>query len=101
MPLPEKHAVCGDRLALAEAAAPALAAGADYVAPVPRQGVDPGLPLVVPAATVHAALASQPDPLLAPVGEVRRLPALVEGWVPPGLDEAVLRVRQGLFLLGP
>jgi len=33
-------------------------------------------------------------------GEVRRLVALVEVWVPPGLDEVVLRVGQGLLAFG-
>jgi hypothetical protein len=56
------------------------------------QGMDPSLPFVVPAAFVSAAWAAQPDGLVASVGVVARQLAQVLGWMPPGLDEVVLRM---------
>jgi len=101
VPLFGQPGVCGRGLALAEPMpAPAVAVGADYLAAVLRQIADLGLPLVHPAAPVGTAMAPQPDDLVAPEGEIRRLVALVEVWVPPGLDEAVLRVGQGLLAFG-
>jgi hypothetical protein len=46
----------------------------------------------VPAASVPAAWAEQPDGLFASVGEVARQLAQVLDWMPPGLDEVVLRM---------
>jgi len=100
VPLFRQPGVFGHGLALAKAAAFAFTAGADFAATRLGQVTNLGLPLVVPAAAVEAAWAPQPHPFLAPAGEVRRLVAQVEVWVPPGLDEAVLRVGQGLLAFG-
>jgi len=102
VPLLGQPGVCGHGLALAAAASPppALAVRTDDVPPVLGQAAGDGRPLVDPATAVDAARAAQPHLLAACVGEVRRLLALVEGWVPPGLDEVVLRVRQGLLSSG-
>jgi len=54
----------------------------------------------LPAAAVFAARAAQPDQAPAGVGDVARLLALVLVGVPPGLDEVIVRVRQG-FLAYP
>jgi len=69
---------------------------ADNVTAVSGQVTNLGLPLMVPV----AAVAAQPDPFIASVGEVRWLLAFVEGGVPTGLDEVVVRVSQGLLALG-
>jgi len=100
VPLFRQPGVFGHGLALAKAAAFAFTAGADFAATRLGQVTNLGLPLVVPAAAVEAAWAPQPHPFLAPAGEVRRLVAQVEVWVPPGLDEVVIQVGKGLFALG-
>jgi hypothetical protein len=54
---------------------------------------------MLPAASVLAPQAAHPHLLFALVSEVRRLPALVASGVPPGLDEVVVWVHQGLLAL--
>jgi hypothetical protein len=59
-----------------------------------RKTENPGLPFMMPAAFMDTAWASQPDPLMALMGEISRHLVQVEGWVPKALDELVVRVRQ-------
>jgi hypothetical protein len=72
---------------------------ADYVTPVFSQIVYPGLPFMLPAAFMYAAWAPQPDLFTAPMGEVNRHLAHVEGWVPHAVDELVIGVCQRLLPL--
>ena len=84
----------GATFALADAAAPALTAWADYVASTLSQIAHLGLPLMASPAPMLAALAAQPYLPLAAVNKVCRLHALVEGWVPHALDQRIVRVGQ-------
>jgi len=60
---------------------------------------NPGLPLVVPAASVEAAWAAQQDNSFALVGEVCRHSALVVAWGPHALYQVVIWVRQRFLAL--
>ena len=71
-----------------------VAIGENNLASFLCQLVNPGLPLMVPAAFMDAAWAAQPDSLSAAVGKIGRQLAQVEGWVPHALDKLVVRVRQ-------
>jgi len=93
MPLLGQPGVCSHRLALPEATRSAHTVWADCAAPKLGQVPALDVPLMAPTAAMLAAWTAQPDLLTACVGEVCRLHALVEVWVPPGLDEVVLRVR--------
>jgi len=97
VPLPGQPVVTGHRLALTEAATPAVTGGTDYVASISCHigchVSHPTFPFVVPSALVFAAWAAQPDDCTAGMGEVARHLAQALGGMPPGLDEVVLRVR--------
>jgi len=95
VPLPRQPGVCSHRLALTYSMSAPAERAADF-ASKSSQVINPGFPLMLLATPMCAPETAQPDLLHASMGEVRRLVALVEVWVPPGLDEVVLRVRQGL-----
>jgi len=78
----------------------AVAEGASKVAFPNCQVANYGLPLMVPAAFMDTTWAFQPDLLTAPVGEVTRQLAQVEGGVPHALNDLVFGVRQHFLSLG-
>ena len=82
----------------AESAAPALTKWADYATSPLSQLVWCGVPLMLSPASMPAAWAAQPDPLVVAMGEVFRLEAMVFGGVPHALDQCVVRVRQRLLV---
>jgi len=96
VPLPGQPGVVGHTPALTEAATLAVTGGTEYVTSVSCQvsgkSGHHSLPLMVPAAIMDTAWAAQPDGLLASVGKVARQLAQILCWMPPGLDEVVLRV---------
>jgi hypothetical protein len=94
MPLLPKPWVIRHGSARTETAKPTVTVGADCVASMLCQILNPGLPFMLPAAFMDAAWAPQPDLLIALVREVSRHLALVEGWVPHVLDELVVGVCQ-------
>jgi hypothetical protein len=93
VPLPGQPGARGHGPTLAEFA-PAFAEGADHAVSILSQMVNPGLPLVVPAASMDAAQAAQPDHSAAFVDEVAGKLARVEGWVPHALEDLVVWVCQ-------
>ena len=80
--------------AFAGTTAHVLAIGAEYAASILSQVLHAGLPIMLSPAPVLAAWAAQPDLLAAFVQESCWLLALVEGGVPPLLDDVVVKVRQ-------
>jgi len=91
VPLTTNPGLIGHGLALAEGAlSPALTVGADSFGSRFCQVGNPGLPLMVPAASMDAAWAAQPDLLCTFMGEVGRQLAQVEGGVPKVLDDHVI-----------
>jgi hypothetical protein len=94
MPLLPKPRVILHGSARTETAKPAVTVGADCVASMLCQLVNPGLPFMLPAAFMNAAWAPQPDPLMALVGKTTRRLAQVARWVPHSLDDLVFRVCQ-------
>jgi len=100
MPFPVKHGVFSHRLALTEITpSPAFARGAYNVTSILCQEMNSGLPLMVPATSMVAAWAAQPDPFIALVGKTGWQFAQVLGWVPHALNQLVVRVRQRLLAL--
>jgi len=100
MPLPAKHGVFSHRLALTEITpSPAFARGAYYVTSIPCQVANTSLPLMVPATSMDAAWAAQPDPFIALVEEVSWQFFLVEGRVPHAPNEMVVSVCQRFLSL--
>jgi len=93
MPLFEQPEVSFHRLTKAKFISLAVTVGADYLAPILCQQVNPGLPLVVPATFVmDAAWAAQPDFQAALVSNICRHLALVESGVPHTLNDLVIWV---------
>jgi len=100
VPLPGQPGVCTHGLALAELLHRAFTERADNISSMLCQFVSSRFPLMDPAIPMGAAIEVQPDFLVTLVGENIRLLALSEVWVPPGLYEVVIRVRQSLPAFG-
>jgi hypothetical protein len=99
MPLPGKPGVVLNGPAHTETARPTGTVGADCVASIPCQMSNSGLPLMVPAASMFASCAPQPDLPAALLGEVSWQLAQIEGGVPHALNNLVIRVCQRLLAL--
>lgn len=97
VPLPEQLGVCSHRPALAEVAGVALAEWADCGACVSGQLGWGSLPLMLFPAPMPAALAQEPDLLVAGVREVYRALVGVEGGVPHAFDLCIVWVCQTLL----